>query len=112
MFGYTLSLGHVHDTIRVREGKETLVLTVDSDPMKLTAGLLQAQEMLKELDSGDEAKTRAAALYFAGVMFKEEQANKLMEFYLNDAGCVINVCGRYFAERLSKKITAAQKKRK
>ena len=112
MFGYTVSLGRIHDKIRVREGAQTLELTVDSDPMKLTSGLLQAQEMLHEIDGEDPEKTRAAALYFAGVIFREEQANKLLDFYLGDASCVINVCGRYFADRLSKKISAAQKKRK
>lgn len=112
MFGYTVSMGRVHDRIRVREGKDSIILTVDSDPMKLTAGLLQAQDMLKEIDGQDKEKEKAAALYFAGVIFKEEQAHRLMDFYLGDAACVINVCGQYFAERLSKKISAAQKKRK
>lgn len=112
MLGYQVSLGRVHDRIRIREGSDTLVLTVDSDPMRLTAGLSQAQQMLQELEGEEPEKQRAAALYFAGVIFKEEQANKLMDFYLGDAICVINVCGRYFAERLSKKIIAAQKKRK
>lgn len=113
MFGYTVSMGRVHDRIRVREGNDSIILTVDSDPMKMVAGMSQVQENMKKIseESTDE-QLKEAALHFATVIFKDAQAHQLMDFYDGDAGCVINVCGTYFAQRLSKKISKAQKKRR
>ena len=52
------------------------------------------------------------AQYFAAVIFGNEQAEKLLAFYANDPVCVIDVCGKYFKERLADKIAAVQKKMK
>jgi len=115
MFGkpYEMTLNRVHDRVRVNEGDERLELTVDADPMRLVAGLNRAQAMLKAIDaeSGEE-KQREAALYFAGVIFGETQARELLEFYRGDAACAINLCGRYFTERLGGLIERAQRKMK
>lgn len=110
---YSISLGRVHDRVRITEGGDSLDLRIDADPMRLVAGLSQAQKNLQELnkDSTEEDGLKAAE-YFAEVIFGKDQAARLAEFYHNDAGCIINVCGRYFEERLAKKITAAQKKTK
>jgi hypothetical protein len=52
------------------------------------------------------------ARFFASVIFGDEQTQKLFDFYYGEASCVIAVCGQYFAKRLSKLISKAQKKRK
>lgn len=110
---FKISLNRVHDKVEIKEGDEKIMLHVDSDPMRMVAGLSQAQKMLQELnkDSSDE-ETDKAAQYFATVIFGKEQAETLVAFYHNDAACVINVCGQYFSKRLGKLITTAQKKMK
>lgn len=112
--GYDITLNRVHDTIRINENGETLPLTVSADPMRIVAGLTKAQKKLNDLVNGETEPTteemREAAEYFASVIFGQEQAEMLMAFYNDDAACVINVCGTYFRERLSKKISKMQKK--
>lgn len=110
---FTISLNRVHDRVRISEGGEHIDLLVDDDPMRLVAGLSQAQKGLQAInsESTDEDQVNAAQ-YFAQVIFGKTQAEQLLAFYHNDAGCVINVCGRYFTDRLSKLITAAQKRMK
>ena len=108
---YKLSLNRVHDSIQITEGDDKLSLHVDGDPMRMVAGLAQAQKMLQAINNDSpEEETIKAARYFATVIFGEAQAQQLVEFYHNDAGCVISVCGKYFEERLGKKITKAQKR--
>jgi hypothetical protein len=46
----------------------------------------------------------------AAVIFGEEQAKQLMEFYHDDPPGVIHVCLLYFQQRLSKRIIKASKK--
>lgn len=110
---YSLSLNRVHDTVRIREGRESLRLVVDGDPMRMVAGLNQAQKMLVLIndETSDEDK-RKTAEYFATVIFGKEQAAQLLTFYRDDALCVVNVCGTYFRDRLNKLITKAQKRSK
>ena len=113
MFGrkYTMSLNRVHDSIRVKEGNDTLDLTVDADPMRMVAALNKAQKILKGVDdNSSEEDIRSAALLFTSAIFGDIQAHQIMEFYHDDAGCVINLCGRYFADRLSGIITKVQKR--
>ena len=110
---YEMTLNRVHDNVAIREGDETLKLTVNGDAMRIVAGLNKAQAKLKELtDDATDEQTKEAAEYFAAVIFGKEQAAKLMAFYADDPGCVITVCGRYFKDRLAGKITQIQKKMK
>lgn len=111
---FKLSLNRVHDNVLIREGDEQLRLRVDGDPARMFAGLMQAQKMLQAIDPehGAPEETDAAALFFAGAIFGKAQAEQLAEFYHGDAGCIINVCGKYFEGRLAKLITKAQKKTK
>ena len=113
--GYEVTLNRVHDTVKIKENDDYIILTVNADPMRLVAGLNNAQKKLTEVvnqtDPEDDA-IREAAAYFAGTIFGKEQAEKLMDFYAGDAGCVINVCGTYFRERLGDKITKIQKRMK
>ena len=110
--GYEITLNRVHDTVKISENGEYLTLTVNADPMRLVAGLNNAQKKLTELTEGEpeQAAVKEAAEYFAAVIFGPEQAEKLLAFYADDAACIINVCGTYFRERLAEKITKAQKK--
>ncbi len=108
--GYKITLNRVHDRITVREGTEELTLAVDGDAMRMVAGLEQAKKMLIGLAEAPDEERAKAAQYFAGVIFGEEQAARLVEFYRGDALCVINLCGRYFKDRLGDLITKAQKK--
>lgn len=112
--GYEVTLNRIHDTIKIVENGEKLPLVVNADPMRIVAGLNVAQEKMTELVKGNptEEEMKAAAEYFAAVIFGTEQAKKLMEFYAGDAACVINVCGKYFRDRLSGIIAKAQKRTK
>ena len=108
---YKISLNRIHDRVRITEGGERIDLRVDADPMRMVAGLNEAQRRLKTItDESTTEERNSAALYFAGVIFDTEQAAKLMEFYHDDAACVINVCGRYFSERLAKLIEKSQRR--
>ena len=110
---FTMSLNRVHDRVRIVEGDERLELRVDADAMRMVAGLNEAQRHLRALtedNTGEQQKE--AALYFAGVIFGGEQAKALMDFYHDDAACVINICGRYFSDRLAKLIEKAQRRLK
>lgn len=110
---YSMTLNRVHDTVVIREGEEKLKLFVDADPMRMTAGLVQAQQTMQKWTDKTPAKTqREYALLFAGVIFGEEQAKQLLAFYHNNPGCVVNVCGQYFSERLRGLIEKAQRKAK
>ena len=108
---FEISLNRVHDKIRIREGDETLVLKVDADPLRMVAGIMQAQKILQAIDDNStEEQRHNAAQYFAEVIFGPKQAQELREFYHDDTACIINVCGKYFSERLSKLIDKAQRK--
>ena len=110
---YNISLNRVHDRVRITEGDEHIDLRVDADPMRMVAGLNEAQRRLKTItDESTEDERNAIAQYFAGVIFGGEQAENMMEFYHCDAACVINVCGRYFSGRLAKLIEKAQRRLK
>ena len=114
MFGrYEITLNRVHDSITIKEGTERLALTVNGDALRMVAGLNKAQQKMLALneDSSDEQVKETAEL-FAAVIFGDEQAKKLMDFYADDPVCVINVCGNYFRERLAQKIAKVQKKMK
>jgi hypothetical protein len=109
--GYEMTLNRVHDTVTFREGDDKITLTVNGDAMRMVAGLNKAQAKMKALsDDTPDSEVIDIAEYFAAVLFGKEQAAQLMDFYANDPGCVIYVCGQYFKERLAGKISAVQKK--
>lgn len=111
--GYELTLNRVHDTVRIKENNDSITLQVNGDAMRMVAGLNKAQAKLKELsEESTEEQIKEAAEFFAACIFGQEQARELMQFYANDPGCVITVCGNYFRQRLAGKISAVQKKLK
>ena len=106
-----ITLNRVHDRIVIREGDERLTLTVNGDAMRLVAGLNKAQQKMTALnDNSSDEDVMETAKYFAAVIFGQEQAGKLLDFYANDPGCVISVCGQYFRTRLADKIAKVQRK--
>lgn len=108
---YRMSLNRVHDTVRVSEGKESLLLHVDADAGRMVAGISEAVKVLKKInDESTESKKKDAAQYFATEIFGEEGAASLIRFYHNDPVCVINLCGQYLDKRLNKLIAKIQKK--
>ena len=113
--GYKITLNKVHDTVNIVENGEKLTLVVSADPIRMVAGLNKAQKKLQDLlqnENPEQADMKEAADLFASVIFGPEQAQKIMEFYGEDAASVINVCGNYFKQRLGDKISKAQKKMK
>lgn len=111
--GYELTLNRVTDKITIREGDESLPLSVNGDAMRMVAGMNRATEKMTALeDDPTDENARDCALFFASVIFGKDQAQKLLDFYADDPGCVINVCGQYFKDRLAGKIASVQKKTK
>lgn len=110
---YRMTLNHVHDTVRITEGGETLTLLVDADPMRLTAALHNCVAIIKACnDDTPPEQWEQAALAFAGAIFGEAQAKALLDFYRLDGVCVINICGQYFQGRLTRLIDKAQRRAK
>ena len=108
---YSLSLNRIHDKVRINEGDEHLLLKVDGDPMRMVAGILQAQKLLQAInEDSTEEQTHNAAQYFAEVILGKEQTAKLFDVYRGDAGCVVSVCGKDIKERLSKILDKTQRK--
>lgn len=116
MFRRELTLHRVRDHITVREGNDTIQLTVDSDPNMLIHGVRMAQKTLKRLQTEDNQQLKEyAAKQLSEAIFGEEQAKQLLEFYYGNHECVITICGMYFGDPksgLGKKIVKAQKKNK
>lgn len=111
--GYEMTLNRVHDTVTIREGDESITLTVNGDAMRIVAGLNKAQEKMNALtDDSPDDEVKDAAEYFAAVIFGKDQAAQLMAFYADDPACVISVCGQYFKNRLADRIAKVQKKMK
>lgn len=109
-----LSLNRVRDRVQINEGKETLELIVDVDCMRIVPLIADAREKMLQSAQYEgaekEEKEKEAALNFARVIFGKEQAEKLYHFYLGDAACVADLCGRYFTGYMAPKITKAQKR--
>ena len=108
---FHVSLGRVRDRVQFKEADELLVLVVDGDAARMVRALTEAQKTLNSIKGGSTDEERLqAARQFAEAIFGKEQAEKLIQFYRNDAICVIEACGQYFGGGLAKKITVAQKK--
>lgn len=114
LFTYTLTLNRVHDKFVVKEGNERITLRVDSDPMLMVTRIRNANEKMLEAKKEDatEDQRKLAAIMFAEAMFGKEQTEKLLAFYGGDYACVMTISALYFENRLSGKITKAQKKSK
>ena len=109
-----LTLHRVRDHITIREGNDTISMTVDSDPNMLIRGVRTAQKTLQRLqEEDDEDLKETAAKQLSEAIFGEKQASALLDFYGGNYECVITICGMYFGDHkngLGKKITKAQKK--
>ena len=100
----------VEDKVTFRNVDKTITLYVRGDAASFVVGLKKAQDKLAEITSeSDESERENCARFFARTLFGDEQGDQLVEFY-GEPLAVITVCGMYFKERLSKKITKAQKK--
>lgn len=109
--GYTVSTNRVRDRIRVKENGKTLELTVNEESGNLVHGINKAQQKLSETVNKPETAADAAQ-FFAAVIFGQEQAGRLMDFYGGDPFSVVEVCVKYLRERLGAMITRNQKKQK
>jgi hypothetical protein len=109
-----LTLNRVRDHITIREGDDTLNLTVDSNANMLIRGVRTAQKTLQRLqEENNEELKETAAKQLSEAIFGKEQAGQLLDFYNGNFECVITICGMYFGDPkngLGKKITKAQKK--
>lgn len=109
MFKNEINPYSVTDKVVFRNVDKTLALTVRADAGRLVAGLKKANAAIADLnEESSECQQWNAAREFATVVFGEEQAQKLIDFY-DEPLTVISVCGMYFQKRLAKKITKAQK---
>ena len=111
---YTVSLGRVHDLIRVKEQNESLTLRVDADAQDLVDAMKRSKHELIGLQKSGKVREDAGeiARRFCMAVFGEKQTGKLFDFYNGDGVCVLNVCSRYFSDRLGRLITKAQRKAK
>ena len=109
---YRVSLGRVHELVRVKEGTERLLLRVDGDPIQMTVGLNKAREALQTLNGENDEEALEAARMFAEVFFGKKQTDLLFGLYNDNPACVISVCGKVFEKRLIRKIIKAQKRQK
>ena len=100
----------VQDKIVFRNGDETLELAVKSDGGEIIRKIQKANVRLSGVnDKSSEEEKQSVSFALASSIFGDDQARKLCSFY-DDPVTVVTVCGRYFKERLSKKIAKAQKK--
>ena len=116
MFHKVYTLNRVRDHITVKEGSDTIDLTVDSDANLLMGKLNEAQKKLSAITAeSTEKEKEEATIFLSQAMFGVDQTAELLKFYGHDYNCVIAICGMYFSDKkngLAKKITKAQKKRK
>lgn len=107
---YKITLHHVHDRVKVSEGSEALILTVDEDPMRLVRGITLAQQRMQTVtNESTQDEITDIARSFAAVIFGDAQSEKLLAFYGNNPACVIDICAKYLNQRLEKLIVKAQK---
>ena len=110
---YSISLNRVYDTVKIKEGGNSLILKVNADSRQVVTELTAVQKRLQAMtDSTPGDERHEVCMQFATVIFGAEQAKELSEFYGNDDSCLLGICGKYFADRLSKLISSAQKKMK
>ena len=109
---FSLTLNRVRDKITVKEGDETIEMSVDSDARVIIVKIRKAQELLTQATKAEatEEERAAAAVEFSRAIFGPDQTDKLYQFYNWDYSCLLTICGMYFEKRLRKKIAKAQKR--
>ena len=109
-FHHEINPFNVTDIVTFRNLEKSLTLTVKADASVLVINLKHAYDRLaSQNDDTDEKEKAAAALDLASTIFGQEQGERLCRFY-EDPLYVITACGKYLRDRLTKKITKAQKK--
>ena len=115
-FKRELTLNRVRDHVTIREGNDTLTLTVDSEATALITRILAAQKVMNTITAESSQLDReGAAIAFSSAIFGKEQTSQLFDFYKGNADCVVTICGMYFGDTkngLGKKITKVQKRLK
>ena len=100
----------VSDRVTFRNIDKTLTLSVRSGSADLVLGMKRVQERLSGMtDETPEDEQAKTARLFAETIFGKEQGEQLMQFYGSPVA-VIAACGMYFKDRLSKKISKAQRR--
>ena len=93
-----------------RNVDKTLTLYVRSDAPTLMINLKASEEKLRAVrKETDQEKIMEAVRFFAHAIFREEQGDRLIEFY-NDPAAIITALNLFFDQVLKQKITQAQKK--
>lgn len=108
------SLNRVRDNVTIKEGEEVITLFVDCDVTGIVNRLRSAREKIDAINENTgEEQRKAASMSFAIAIFGEAQAEKLLDFYHGNYGCVVEICGIYFEDKkhgLARKIAAIQKR--
>ena len=100
----------VRDTVVFKNGDKEIELTVKSDGGEIVRKIQKANVRLSNItDKSTDEEKQSVSFALASSIFGDDQAKKLCSFY-DDPVTIVTVCGRYFKERLSKKIAKAQKK--
>lgn len=114
MFRYKASLGHVHDLIEIREGKERLPLRVDADPISIVRMINRLEPRMSSIQTNKESEKEVGEIAheFCTTIFGDQQTDRLFEFYNLNADAVLGIISKYFTERLGRLITKTQKRAK
>lgn len=116
LFLYKCSLGRVHDLLEARETGERLFLRVDADAFELARLINSLADKLTAITGDDmeaaEAQAGEVAREFCTAIFGKAQTDKIFDLYNHDVGAVLGFCCKYYNERLWKKITRAQKRKR
>jgi len=102
----------VTDRVTFRNVDRTVELTVRGDASVMVATLRKISGPLDGVTNATEEEQNKVAHDFAEAIFGAKQAEQLFELYDGNPISVITACGMYFRDRLSGKITKAQKKPK
>ena len=112
MFRYKASLGHVHDLIEIREGKERLPLRVDADPISIVRMINRLEPQLDSIQNQEQAEKEAEGIAreICGTIFGNRQMDRIFEIYNGNSKAVLGFCSKYISEQLVKLVTRKQKK--
>ena len=106
---FTVTLNHVRDRVRLREGRERLILRVDAAPEALIRGINRAHGIFERAeDKRDEDVLREAGWHMAAAIFGDRQAQDILSFYADDGAAALEMCSAYFQKRLKGLIEKAR----